>query len=279
MWYTTRHEGFDGAVASRKSKGLNAVIPYESLLQYTLRVAVPFLAAGSFGLLLVHAVESGGVFSPILQGAKTSVLESSCYLPLVAACIGLRVIGSLWLATFQALLADDASMPRGFAAGSKMLAVAAAFLNIGSVCQLVAYIWLDKNYSELWLETYRAGGSDWLFFAAANVLFDIGVIILGPSLALLERYLCNDEEHSSFLSNLSSLLLVAAGAFEISGLFESCGVGPILMAVAFAVAVLRGCAFEKALEKNQVMLQETELEAEVEQGVEKYAGLSPYNLH
>ena len=279
MWYTTRHEGYDGDTGARKSHQWLSGEMLERYLGSQLRIGFLIRLITAFAVNIGYYAFGGTrVFTWGLEFTTEHMRAETNYIPYLAVWTGIALWSGMHLACFHAFLSDDAAWARGFRAGSKAFGVAIFFDMVGLVLQLVAYVWISANYSELWWENYTTGGVDWLYFAVCKILFGIKFLCMAPAIALLEIY--HDEGTSDWHGLMNAFLLCAGGLSYLVAVFfpAESGLGIVLGVITLLSVTFWAFHFEDALIESSTALNETELCNEVEQEVGKFTKLSPYNL-
>lgn len=274
MWYTTRQEGFDDPRHSKRAPCLNVNIFTRGLLRagFTLQLL-------SFTMMIAFnwAFGGSGIFSYDLSTMDEEERANDTFRVFIAIFSLFYLLGSFYILLFQALMSDDAAWARGFRAGSKILRLAAFFDVISSVMQFIFFLYVAKFYSAKWYDHFNAGGSECVFLAYIRCMHAICFVLYGISTYLLEVY--HDEGAGDLHAYINCAFLLTAGIFEFSLIFFQISSTASGLIWASLFVVTTWCYFfEPEVNHASPLLDETELTNDVEQQVEKFTRVNPFEV-
>lgn len=210
------------------------------------------------------------LFSFYFTGFDEAVMEGIRCRSGVTGAAFLHLIGAGCLSCFQVMLADDASLTRGFRAGSKVISYATLYDICASALQFVLFFHFMANYSpQIWAQ-YTNGGSEWLLTTFTRLLHAIAMMLYGQGFFLVEAF--HDVGTSTFLGLAVALSYIASGVLEILGLgLIPPEVGTFVCLVAMIFALAWALAFEHTLNASSPPLHQCELTNEIESRINHYA--------
>ncbi|KEP60061.1 UNVERIFIED_CONTAM: multi-pass transmembrane protein [Hammondia hammondi] len=159
------------------------------------------------------------------------------------------LIGTLFLALFQAFVADDSKWTKGFRTGSKILSAAVTLDGLAAMLRLVQYLYLYNYLSVVWWTKFNVSKSEWILFTVSNVLDGLSLLSYGWAFFYMEVY--HDE------GTYEELAWGMFGLFSLSGvlmiLMVFAGFGAVFMLLTVAGAYATACywayLFEPLLDK------------------------------
>ncbi|KFH15725.1 multi-pass transmembrane protein, partial [Toxoplasma gondii TgCatPRC2] len=119
------------------------------------------------------------------------------------------LIGTLFLALFQAFVADDSKWTKGFRTGSKILSAAVTLDGLAAMLRLVQYLYLYNYLSVVWWTKFNVSKSEWILFTVSNVLDGLSLLSYGWAFFYMEVY--HDE------GTYEELAWGMFGLFSLSG--------------------------------------------------------------
>ncbi|CDJ45528.1 hypothetical protein, conserved [Eimeria tenella] len=175
----------------------------------------------------------------------------------------LQLAGTLGLCLFQAFVADDSKWTKGFRTGSKILSAAVTLDLLTVMLRLGEYLYLYNSLSTLWWSKFNITKSDWVIFAAANLLDSIALISYGWALFYIECY--HDEGTSEEVAWTMLALFSLAGLSMLIMMFTGYGAVFMLLftAGAYAVSCYWSFMFEPLLLKWAPQLHSRDINTDI----------------
>ncbi|PFH37537.1 multi-pass transmembrane protein [Besnoitia besnoiti] len=163
--------------------------------------------------------------------------------------MSIYLIGTIFLALFQAFVADDSKWTKGFRTGSKILSAAVTLDILAAMLRLVQYLYLYHYLSVVWWTKFNVSKSEWILFTVSNVMDGLSLFSYGWAFFYMEVY--HDE------GTYEELAWGMFGLFSVSGiimiLMVFAGFGAVFMLLTVAGAYATACywayLFEPLLDK------------------------------
>ncbi|KAL8451039.1 hypothetical protein Emag_002912 [Eimeria magna] len=175
----------------------------------------------------------------------------------MAVLMLIQLAGTLGLCLFQSFIADDSKT------GSKILSAAVTLDLLAVMLRLGEYLYLYNSLSTLWWSKFNITKSEWIIFAAANLLDSIALTTYGWALFYLECY--HDEGTFEELAWTMLTLFSLAGCSMLLMMFT--GYGAIFMllftAGAYAVTCYWSFLFEPLLLKWTPQLHSRDINTDI----------------
>ncbi|KAL8440026.1 hypothetical protein Efla_002374 [Eimeria flavescens] len=181
----------------------------------------------------------------------------------MAVLMFIQLAGTLGLCFFQSFIADDSKWTKGFRTGSKILSAAVTLDLLAVMLRLGEYLYLYNSLSTLWWSKFNITKSEWIIFAAANLLDSIALTTYGWAMFYLECY--HDEGTFEELAWTMLSLFTLAGFSMLMLIFTGYGAVFMLLftAGAYAVACYWSFLFEPLLLKWTPQLHSRDINTDI----------------
>ncbi|KAJ1613148.1 cytochrome c oxidase subunit III [Cryptosporidium canis] len=271
MWLSTRVENVDTGIATKQGPS----IPIEGVFNTLLRMGLIFELICYLGLTLISYNYTNQL--SINYHSLGEILVQGNAPKYISFCFFMGIVGSLYLMSFQLLLADDTCFARGYVTGSKIIKIATLLDFIGKTIGFVFTMQLGGNtdLESAFNAAVAQGGVEINFLTFGQILCGIAFVSYGLGFLLLELF--QDEGVGNTYGYINFIAFSASGISLLLHATTFKCTGATLFALAsFSAALLWALLFEPSINEFSPAFGETELTNDVETQVEKFTRTNQY---